>query len=123
MRLAFAAFSARPANGFRQAVLVAAAALVGLLSQGNSSAQAATEQQKEELALLYLVQSAPKICQWADAGDASKLDAKIEEAEAAVGFTDAEKSDLKAKAEEELRKPGNCDANGLARAMYDEAIK
>jgi hypothetical protein len=119
---------AREATAFHRyrfkAALFALALLGGMAGQGShSSAQAATAEEKEELGLLYMLQMAPSVCEWTNAGDSSKLDAKVVETENALGITDAEKADFKTTAEAELRKAGNCDADGLARALYDEIIK
>lgn len=102
--------------------LMAATILVGALFLHTSSASAADEPTpKDALSIMYAVQMAPLVCQWKDAKDGSALDAKIVEAEKALGVTDGEKTKLKADAEADLRKDleQNCDPEGLVRALYD----
>jgi hypothetical protein len=111
-------------NGLEKAALVTAAVLVGCLGHAPASfAQPATSGPKEQIVLLYELQMAPTVCQWNDVGDASKLDAKVVEAEKELGITDDEKAKFEALAEADLRIPKSCDADGLARALYDEAVK
>lgn len=104
--------------------LAAAAMLAGILGQApaSSSAQAATEQEKEQIGLLYGLQMAPAYCKWADVGDSAKLDEKVAEAEKLLGITEADKAKYKKLAEEDLKKPSVC-TDGFARSLYDEAIK
>lgn len=101
--------------------LTAAAVFIGgFCLVSHSSAQDMSP--KDMLGIMYEVQMAPKVCQWTDAGDSSKLDAKVAEGEKALNITDDEKATLKARAEADLRKElkDNCDPKGMLRAMYDE---
>ena len=99
---------------------VAAATIGGFCLVSYSSAQDTSP--KDMLGIMYQVQMAPKVCQWANAGSSSKLDSKVAEGEKAFNVSDDEKASLKARAEAELRKDlkENCDPKGLLRAMYDD---
>jgi hypothetical protein len=103
--------------------LIAATALRGALLLQPSLASAADDMTpKDALAIMYGVQMAPRVCDWKDAKEPSAIDARVAEAEKALGVTDDEKAKLKAVAEADLRKDlaENCDPKGLVRAMHDD---
>lgn len=104
-------------HGFGRAASTAALLLIGSLA-----APALAQEAKEMLGLMYAVQMAPKVCQWTDAGPSTNLDAKIAEAEKALGISDADRTTLRTQAEAEIRKDmtGNCDPKGMLRAMYND---
>lgn len=80
--------------------------------------------QKEAIGMFYELKLAPTVCKWTDAGSSKKLDATIADQEKALGVTTAERADLMAKAEADLKSdPSNCAKDGMLRPMYDEAIK
>ena len=102
--------------------LTAATALVGALLLLPCAALAADDlTPKDALGIMYGVQMAPRVCDWKDA-KASAIDARVAEAEKALGVTDEEKAKLKADAEADLRRDlaQNCDPKGLVRAIYDD---
>ena len=80
--------------------------------------------QKEAIGMFYEMQMAPAVCNWKDAGDSKKLDAKVADMEKALGVTAAEKATMMKAAEADLKSdPSNCAADGMIRPMYDEAVK
>jgi hypothetical protein len=108
----------------RNSVLTTALAAACFCASTGSAPPAAAGDamtEKDALGILYVLQLAPKKCNWI--GDTSKLDAKVTAAEQALNMSDADKTKLKADAEAEANKPENCAADGLLKAMFDDAVK
>ncbi len=75
------------------------------------------------LGMMYMVQMAPGVCQWSDAGPSTNIDAQVVKAEAAADLGDDETSEIKEKVEAELRKDAtNCAKDGMVRSMYNDTV-
>ncbi len=113
---------ARSAMSARRLRLAAAVCALSALLP-SASASAATQDDKGLMGLMYVVQMAPRVCQWSDAGPTTNIDPKVKEAEGVAKLSEAETADIKAKAEAELRKdPSNCAKDGMVRSMYDDSV-